>query len=108
MRGRRCIMKRSTGSRGRYKNRVLSLIRRSARKRVKHKQLLTNKQLPSKIFERRRKSWSQTLPKQNRLGLRPNKNAWLRNKLDKKLRPIVSRQKRIEKDLKSKGYRPRK
>ena len=48
------------------------------------------------------------MPKQNRLGLRPNKNAWLRNKLDKKLRPIVSRQKRIEKDPKSKGYRPRK
>ncbi len=108
MRGKRCIMRKSTGSRGRYRNRVLSLIRRSARKRVKHRQLLTNKQLPSKIFVRRRKSWSQTSPKRNRPELRPNKNAWLRNKLDKKLRPIVSRQKKIEKDPKSKGYRPRK
>ena len=84
------------------------MIKRSPRKRVKHRQLLTNKQLPSKIFVKRRKSWSQTWPKRNRPGLRPNKNAWLLNKQDKKLRPIVSRQKRIEKDPKSKRYRLRK
>jgi hypothetical protein len=83
------------------------LIKRSERKRVKHRLLLTNKQLPLKIFAKRRKSWSQTWPKRSKPGLRPNKNAWQPNKLNRKLKPIVSRQRRIEKDLKSKGYRLR-
>ena len=62
---------------------------------------MTNKQLRSKIFVRRRKSWSQTWPKLNRPGHKQSKNAWLLNKQNKKLRPIESKQKRIEKDPKS-------
>ena len=61
-----------------------------------------------KKFGRRRKSWSQTWPKQSRAGHKLNKNAWPLIRLNKKLRPIVSKQRRIEKDQKSKGYRLRK
>jgi hypothetical protein len=51
---------------------------------------------------------SQTWPRQSRAGHRPSKNAWQLIRLNKKLRPIVSRQRRKEKDQKSKGYRLRK